>query len=133
MTIGHRLRGLEIARRSALWALADLKPGDARAEKLLAELDEVEQGLQDIVAGDQLSAQELLDVVITKLHNGVQLVFEDSIPDPWLQRFQAASAGSTRLAEGPYLRDFEKFVEVWNQELEHLKAHRTHCSSGRSR
>ncbi|MNE31884.1 hypothetical protein D3C76_1197230 [compost metagenome] len=81
MTIDHRLRNLEIARRRALWALADLQPGDARAEKVLAELDEVGQGLQDVVNGYQLSAQELVDVVITKLYNGVQLVVEDSIPD----------------------------------------------------
>lgn len=107
MTIDHRLRSLEIARRRALWALADLQPGDARAEKVLAELDEVDQGLQDIVSANQLSTQELVDVVITKLHNGVQLVVEESIPEPWLQRFQAASVGSTRLVEGPYLRDFE--------------------------
>ncbi|HEN8727049.1 TPA: hypothetical protein U8214_000919 [Pseudomonas putida] len=125
MTIDHRLRRLEIARRRALWALADLQPGDARAEKVLAELDEVDQGLRDIVSGDQLSAQELVDVVTTKLHSGVQLLVEDSIPEPWLQRFQAASVGSTRLAEGPYLRDFKKFVEVWHQELEHLSAHRS--------
>ncbi len=125
MTIHHRLRSLEIARRRALWALAHLQPGDARAEKVLAELDEVDQALQGVVSGDQLPAQELVDVVITKLHNGVQLVVEDSIPEPWLQRFQAASVGSTRLAEGPYLRDFEKFVAVWHQELEHLSAHRS--------
>ncbi|WP_280344928.1 hypothetical protein [Pseudomonas sp. BN607] len=98
----------------------------------LAELDEVDQALQHVAAGDQLSAQELVDVVITKLHNGVQLIAEDSIPEPWLQRFQAASVGSTRLAEGPYLRDFEKFVAVWQQELEHLKVHRAHRSSTRS-
>nr|WP_269805771.1 hypothetical protein [Pseudomonas putida] len=108
-----------------MWALADLQPGDARAEKVLTELNEVEQGLQGVVSGDQLSAQELVDVVTTKLHNGVQLIAEDSIPEPWLQRFQAASVGSTRLAEGPYLRDFEKFVAVWHQELEHLNAHRS--------
>ncbi|MCE0963281.1 MULTISPECIES: hypothetical protein [Pseudomonas] len=125
MTIDYRLRSLEIARRRALWALADLQPGDARAEKVLTELNEVEQGLQGVVSGDQLSAQELVDVVTTKLHNGVQLIAEDSIPEPWLQRFQAASVGSTRLAEGPYLRDFEKFVAVWHQELEHLNAHRS--------
>ncbi|ERL02476.1 hypothetical protein O999_18685 [Pseudomonas putida LF54] len=125
MTIDHRLRSLEIARRRALWALADLQPGDARAEKVLAELDEVEQGLQGVVSGDQLSAQERVDVVTTTLHNGAQLVVEDSIPEPWRQRFQAASVGSTRLAEGPYLRDFEKFVAVWHQELEHLNAHRS--------
>lgn len=131
MTIDHRLRSLEIARRRALWALADLQPGDARAEKVLDELDEVDQGLQDIVSGDQLSAQELVDVINTKLHNGVQLVVEDSIPEPWLQRFQAASVGTTRMAEGPYLRDYEKFVDVWHQELEHLNVHRAHRSSTR--
>ncbi|HEQ1717483.1 TPA: hypothetical protein VEM09_004758 [Pseudomonas aeruginosa] len=125
MTIDHRLRSLEIARRRALWALADLQPGDARAEEVLAELDEVDQALQGVMGGDQLFAQELVDVVTTKLHNGVQLVVEDSIPEPWLQRFQAASVGATRLAEGPYLRDFEKFVAVWHQELEHLSAHRS--------
>ncbi|WP_258229812.1 hypothetical protein [Pseudomonas putida] len=84
MTIDHRLRSLETARRRALWALADIELGDARAEKVLDELDEVDQGLQDIVSGDQLSAQELVDVINTKLHNGVQLVVEDSIPEPWL-------------------------------------------------
>lgn len=125
MTIDHRLRSLEIARRRALWALADLQPGDARAEKVLAELDEVDLALQGVMGGDQLSAQGLVDLIATRLHNGVQLVVEDSIPEPWLQRFQAASVGSTRLAEGPYLRDFEKFVAVWHQELEHLSAHRS--------
>lgn len=133
MTIDHRLRSLEIARRRALWALAGLQAGDARAEKVLAELDEVDQGLQDIVSGDQLSAQELVDVVTTKLHSGVQLVVEDSIPEPWLQRLRAASVGSTRLAEGAYLRDFEKFMVVWHQELEHVKAHRAHSSNRTSR
>ena len=80
MTIDHRLGSLEIARRRALWALADLQPGYARTEKMLAELDEVDQGLQDLVSGDQLSAQEFVDLITTKLHNGIQLVIEDSIP-----------------------------------------------------
>lgn len=131
MTIDHRLRSLEIARRRALWALANLQPGDARAETVLAELQEVDQALQGVVGDEQLTAQELVDVVITKLHNGVQLIAEDSIPEPWLQRFRAASVGSTRLAEGPYLRDFEKFLAVWHQELEHLNAHRAHRSNTR--
>ncbi|MDP9524554.1 hypothetical protein Q7K56_26235, partial [Pseudomonas putida] len=80
MTIDHRLRSLEIVGRRALWVLADLRPGDARAEKVLAELDEVNQGLQDVVSNDRLSAQELVEVVTTKLHNGVKLVVKDSIP-----------------------------------------------------
>lgn len=57
MTIDHRLRSLEIARRRVLFALADLQPGEAPAEKVLAELDEVDQGLQDVVGDGQLSAQ----------------------------------------------------------------------------
>jgi hypothetical protein len=92
----------------------------------------VAQDRPDIVSGAQLSAHELVDVVTTKLHNGVLLVVEDSIPEPWLQRFQAASIGSTHLAERPYLRDFENFVEVWHQELEHLNIHRAHRSTTRS-
>lgn len=51
----------------------------------------------------------------------------------WTSHFQAASVGAIHLAEGPYLRDFEKFVVVWHQELEHLKAHRANRSGGRSR
>ena len=48
----------------------------------------------------------------------------------WLSRTVSLSrgfsaSGSTRLAEGAYLRDFEKFVAVWHQELEHLSAHRS--------
>lgn len=81
MTIDHRLRSFDIPKRTALWALADLLPGDARAEKVLAEFDEVDQGLQNVVGGDQLSALKLVDIVTTKLHNRVQLVVEDSIPD----------------------------------------------------
>lgn len=86
----------------------------------------------EALIGGQLSARELVDVVTTKLHKGVQLVVEDSILEPWLQRFQAASVGPTRLAEGPYLLDFEQFVEVWHQELEHLNIHRAHRFSTRS-
>lgn len=132
MTIDHRLRDLEIGRRRALWALADLQPGDARAARVLADLEEVDWALQSVVVDHQLSPQELADIVITKLHNDVQLVVEASIPEPWLQRFRAASVGSTRLAEGPYLRDFEKFVAVWHHELAHLNAHRAHGSRKRS-
>lgn len=42
--------------------------------------------------------------------SGQRLVIEDTIPEPWRQRFSAASAGSARLAAGPHFRDFQKFV-----------------------
>ena len=38
-----QLRKLEVAKRRALWALAELKPGDPAAVKVLVELDEVDQ------------------------------------------------------------------------------------------
>jgi len=48
---------MEISRRRALWALADLKPGDPGAVKVLVELDEVDQALEDLTTGCELSSQ----------------------------------------------------------------------------
>ncbi|MFU6873424.1 hypothetical protein ACM769_00405 [Pseudomonas aeruginosa] len=124
MTISDQVRRLEAAKRRALWALADLRPGDARAEILLLELDEVDQALAELLSGDELTGQELIEAIKIQSHSGQRLVIEDSIPEPWRQRFAAASLGSTRLAAGPYFRDFEKFVMSWNDEIAHLDAHR---------
>lgn len=120
-----QLRKLEVAKRRALWALAELKPGDPAAVKVLVELDEVDQALEGLVTGRQLSSQELMAAVTTQCHNGIHLVVDDSIPEPWRQRFRAASVGSTRLTAGAYFLDFEKFVLAWQRELEHLNAHRS--------
>lgn len=84
-----------------------------------------DQALEGLVTGRDLSSQELMAAVTTQYHNGIRLVVDDSIPEPWRQRFWAASVGSTRLAAGAYFLDFEKFVLVWQRELEHLKAHRS--------
>lgn len=124
MVAHHQLRSLEIAKRRALWALADLQPGDSSAELPLLEIDEVDQALKALMSGNELSIQELVDSITTQFHNGLRLVIEDSIPEPWRQRFMAASVGSTRVAAGPYFRDFQKFVMSWSDEMEHLKAHR---------
>lgn len=126
MVTHHQLRSLEIAKRRALWALADLQPGDSRAELPLLEIDEVDQALKALMSGNELSSQELVDSITTQSHNGVRLVIEDSIPEPWRQRFAAASIGSTRVAAGPYFHDFEKFVLTWSAEMAHLRAHRAH-------
>lgn len=120
----NQVRRLEIAKRRALWALADLLPGDARAEHPLLELDEVDQVLDELLSGDELTGQELINAIEIQFHSGQRLVNEDSIPEPWRQRFAAASVGSTRLVAGPYFRDFEKFVMSWSEEMDHLKAHR---------
>ncbi|EPJ8755484.1 hypothetical protein SBH91_002591 [Pseudomonas putida] len=124
MTISSQVRRLEIAKRRALWVLADLRPGDARAELPLLELDEVDQALDEFLSGDELTGQELINAIEIQSHSGQRLVIENSIPEPWRQRFAAASVGSTRLAAGPYFRDFEKFVMSWNDEMAHLEAHR---------
>jgi hypothetical protein len=120
-----QLRKLEVAKRRALWALADLKPGDPGAVKILVELDEIDQALGGLVTGRERPSQELMAAIRTQYHNGIRLVVDDSIPEPWRQRFWAASVGSTRLAVGAYFIDFEKFVLAWQRELEHLKAHRS--------
>lgn len=120
-----QLRKLEVAKRRALWALAELQPGDPGAVKVLVELDEIDQALGGVVTGRELSSQELMAAITTKYHNGICLVVDDSIPEPWRQRFWAASVGSTRLAAGAYFLDFEKFVLAWQRELEHLNAHRS--------
>lgn len=106
-------------------ALADLKPGDPGAVKVLVELDEVDQTLVDLTTGCELSSQELMVAITTQYHNGIRLAVDDSMPEPWRQRFWAASVGSTRLAAGAYFLDFENFVLTWQRELEHLKAHRS--------
>lgn len=124
MTITNQVRRLEIAKRRALWALADLRPGDARAEIPLLELDQVDQALAELLSGDELTGKELINAIKIQSHSGQHLVIEDSIPEPWRQRFAAASVGSTRLAAGPYFRDFEKFVMSWSDETAHLEAHR---------
>lgn len=131
MTISSQVRRLENAKRRALWALADLPPGDARAEIPLLELDEVDQALVVLLSGDELTGQELINAIETQSHSGQRLVIEDSIPEPWRQRFAAASVGSTRLTTGPYFRDFEKFVMSWNEEMAHLEAHRASRSDRR--
>lgn len=64
--INDQLRKLEVAKRRALWALADLKPGDPAAVKVLVELDEVDQALEGLVTGRELSSQELMAAVTTQ-------------------------------------------------------------------
>ncbi|MNO63457.1 hypothetical protein D3C76_541650 [compost metagenome] len=57
------MRRLEIAKRRALWALPNLRPGDARAEIPLLELDEVDQAMAELLSGDELTGQELINAI----------------------------------------------------------------------
>jgi len=107
--------------RRLLWALSDLRPGDPKAVAVLRELNLVERDLCDV----SLTCKHLLDLVTKSPRpSGRLVVDEHTIPTPWRERFAQASIGSTRVAAGPYLDDFEKFVEEWGREMTHLQAHR---------
>jgi hypothetical protein len=115
------LREREKLRRKALWTLSMLQPGDPKAKPVVDVLDDIDRRGASDKAG---SVDELDTVVVTELKaHGLQIVHEASIPQPWRERFLQASMGSTRHADGPYLHDFQKFIVMWKQEMEHLQAH----------
>lgn len=99
-----------------------LQPGDPKAKPVVDVLDDIDRRGTSDKAG---SVDELDTVVVTELKaNGLQIVCEASIPQPWRERFLQASVGSTRHSDGPYLHDLQKFVVMWKREMEHLQAHR---------
>lgn len=120
---------LEAARRKALWALAHLIPGDPRAEAVIQVLDDIEHQEQSSpIYRQALDADEVLNLVPSEPHPiGMAIVRDENIPQPWRERFECASRGSTRVAEGAYLSDWLKFISVWHQEMTHLERHRAAC------
>lgn len=117
----------ETARRKALWALAGLTPGDARADAILNTLDELErQELTYPAALHALTTEEVIKLVPIQAHPiGMNIVRDEDIPQPWRDRFLCASQGSTRLQDGAYFRDWERFLTLWQEEMAHLKQHRS--------
>lgn len=121
------LRERERTRRRVLWALASLHPGDPCASDLLAILDDLDdQERNDTPCSDK--PLELIDVrnsVSVMRHNsGIDIILEQTIPQPWRERFYQASIGSTRLVDGPYAADWDKFLTEWDREMQHLQNHR---------
>jgi hypothetical protein len=121
------LRALESTRRRALWELASLSPGDPKAFNLLTTLDDLDH--QDrhsaSITDKPLELHEVRDSVQVERHqSGIDIVLELDIPEPWRERFLQASIGSTRLPDGPYARDWEKFLSEWESEMRHLALHR---------
>lgn len=58
-------------------------------------------------------------------HNsGIDIILEKTIPQPWRERFHQASIGSTRVPDGPYATDWDKFVNEWEREMQHVQNHR---------
>ena len=129
------LRQLEGARRRTLWALACLRPGDPSASDLLAILDDLDdQERSDAPCSDNsLELIEVRNSVSAKRHNsGIDIILEQTIPQPWRERFHQASIGSTRLVDGPYAADWDKFLAGWEAEMRHLEQHRVARSKPRT-
>ena len=121
------LRQLEGARRRTLWALACLRPGDPTASDLLAILDDLDdQERNDCsCSGKPLELVEVRNFVSVMRHNsGIDIILERDIPQPWRERFYQACIGSTRLIDGPYASDWDKFLASWEAEMRYLEQRR---------
>ncbi|UZE23282.1 hypothetical protein LOY67_25340 [Pseudomonas sp. B21-056] len=121
------LRERERTRRRVLWALATLQPGDSNAPDLLAILNDLDdQERSDTSCSDK--PLELIDVrnsvSVIRHNSGTDIILEQTIPQPWRERFHQASIGSTRIPEGPYAADWDKFLTEWQHEMQHLQNHR---------
>ena len=120
------LRTRESVRRKAFWTLSHLVSGDPQAAAILNVLDDIED--QERVDLNHSHPGLDLDAVckavqIERHISGISIVREVSIPQPWRERFLQASIGSTRLVDGPYAHDWEKFLIQWQAEMHHLDAH----------
>lgn len=121
------LHKLESARRRALWALSSLHPGAPQAPEFIAILDHLDSQERSSppVTGTPVGLREVRESVQAQHHkSGINIVLEHDIPQPWRERFLQASIGSTRLADGPYPTDWEKFLDEWEREMQHLHNHR---------
>ena len=121
------LRKLVATRRKALWEIARLLPGDPKAADALAILDDLDdqERSETPSTGEPLEFSKARDSVPVQHHNcGIDIVLEMTIPQPWRERFLQASIGSTRVVEGPYATDWNKFLAGWEAETRHLEQHR---------
>lgn len=127
MTHHEVLRHRELARRRALWALTSILPGDAKALDVLDVLDDIElhERHDTSMPAQTLSVEQLRDSIPTEPHPiGCRIVREENIPQPWRERFLRASAGSTRVPEGAYAHDWDRFLDEWQDEMRLLAKHR---------
>lgn len=128
------LRELEAKRRKALWMLANISPGDSKAFDALSILDDlVLQERKDSPHADKVLELNQLRhwVTLQHHHSGIDIILEQTIPQPWRERFNQASIGSTRLLDGPYASDWDKFLTEWVREMQHLQNHRAALAGSR--
>lgn len=134
MTQDEELRHREATRRKALWLLASLSTGDPQALEVLNVLDDIELRDAHGISSPEsvLTPEQLREAIPTEPHPiGCRIVREENIPQPWRERFLRASVGSTRVAEGAYAHDWEKFLNEWEREMGHLQQHRAAWGSKR--
>lgn len=120
------LRTRESIRRKALWTLSHLMPGDPKAAAILDVLDDIDdqEGVDLNRIHPSLDIDAVRKAVLIERHSsGISIVREAGIPQPWRERFLQASIGSTRLVDGLYAHDWEKFLTKWQAEMQHLDAH----------
>lgn len=121
------LRKLEHTRRRALWEVARFHPGDPKAAEALGILDDLDD--QELSGTPSMGESPELNEVRNSVpvhhhHCGIDIVLERDIPQPWRERFLQASIGSTRIPDGPYATDWDKFLARWEAEIRHLELHR---------
>lgn len=110
------LKTRERARRKALWSLG-APERQAEAEATLLTIWKLDR---DFPLGDaaDLSVEEVESLVPITMAGGTPLVRPVDIPEPWATRLAVASYGSTRLLDGYFAHDWDKFLSLWPDEAE---------------
>lgn len=122
-----KLREVDTARQKAIWALASLHPGDPDALVHLSILDtrDAQEPNSTLPLDNPLQLNELREFVpVAYHHSGINVVLELDIPQPLRERFRQASVGSTRLTDGLFAADWDKFLDELEREMLHLQSHR---------
>lgn len=124
--VWRRLYDRERNRRDAIWRLELIEPGSKSAEPFLELLSAIRDADETDPIGEAfaLGIHEVVAMVpVTSVPGWIDYVAHDDIPEPWCERFQQASAGSTATIRGNYAYDWEKFVRLWEVEMDMLARH----------
>lgn len=115
----ENLQVRERARREALWSLEDPTPGRRDQALKTLKLIEGQDRRSPIGDGAALTTRDLRKSVKIVPASGTTIahVVESEIPQPWRERFQQASVGSTRQSQDTaYAHDWFKFLDMWDKE-----------------
>ena len=113
------LKARERARRKALWSLGAYER-QAEAEATLLTIWKLDRDYP-LGAAAGLSTEEVKSLVPITMSGSSPLVRLADIPEPWATRFDEASYGSTRLLDGYFAHDWDKFLSLWPGEAEKIE------------